>query len=386
MKWLGNLDLITNELQNAVIQPLASAPSTAKVGQIYYNTTDLKLYQYNGTAWVCVGVTYSHAFGTASSNSVPLILTGSDGSTSTVNITGAGGATLSMSGSTLTITTADNNTTYTFTGTVSATNYIITITPSTGTAQTVTIPLATASAAGLVVVDNTMSSTSTNPVQNKIIKAYVDAIISANNGIVYKGTVNSSTDIPTTYNTGWLYVVGTAGTYVGQTCEIGDMIIALVSRTGSGNLNSDWDVIQTNINGAITSLTGTTPITITGTGASRTISHANSGVTAGTYGGVSGGVITIPTITVNAMGHVTTVTTVTQSVPLTVTLTLTAGQTTVTNTSTAFSKVIGVVAKDATTNEQLIVDGVFNPSTPSMSFTIAQTYANNITINVTYLS
>lgn len=386
MKFLGNLDLVTNELDNAVIQPLTSAPTTAKLGQIYYNTTDKKLYQYNGSTWNCVGLTYTQSFGSVSSNTVPLTLLANDGTTSVVNIAGAGGATLSMSGSTLTITTADNNTTYTFTGTASATNYVITITPSSGTAQTVTISLATASQAGLVVVDDTMSSTSTNPVQNKIIKAYVDAIISANNGIVYKGTVNSSSDIPTTYDVGWLYVVGTAGTYVGQTCEIGDMLIALVKRTGSGNLNSDWDVIQTNINGAITSLTGTSPITITGTGASRTIAHGTSGVTAGTYGGVSGNTITIPTVTVDAMGHVTSVSVTSQVIPLSTTLTLTAGQTTVSNTSITFSKIVGVVAKDATTNEQVLVDGVYNPSTPSMTFTIAQAYANNITINVLYMS
>lgn len=386
MKWLSDLDLVTNELDNAVIQPLASSPSPAKLGQIYYNTTDNKLYQYNGSVWKCVGITYTQSFGTVSANTVPLTLLANDGTTSVVDIKGAGGATLSVSGSTLTITTADNNTTYSFSGTASATNYVITITPSTGSVQTITIPLATASTAGLVVVDDSMSSTSTNPVQNKIIKAYVDAIISANNALVYKGTLNSSSDVPTTYQVGWLYVIGTAGTYVGQTCEIGDMIIATVERNGSGNLNSDWDVIQTNINGAITSLTGTSPITITGSGSSRTIAHGTSGVTAGSYGGISGNTLTIPTITVNAMGHVTSVTNHTQVIPLTTTLTLTAGQTTVSNTSISFSKIVGVVARDAVTFEQIVVDGSFNSSAPSMTFTIAQTYANNIKIDVAYLS
>lgn len=50
--FLSNIDLGKNELQNAVVQKLATAPSTPSQGQIYYNTTDNKTYQYNGAAWV----------------------------------------------------------------------------------------------------------------------------------------------------------------------------------------------------------------------------------------------------------------------------------------------------------------------------------------------
>ena len=42
MKYLSNIDLSQNELQNAVIQKLAAAPSNPKIGQIYYNTTTNK--------------------------------------------------------------------------------------------------------------------------------------------------------------------------------------------------------------------------------------------------------------------------------------------------------------------------------------------------------
>ena len=50
-KFLNNLDLNKNELQNAVIQPLSSAPSNPKEGQIYYNTVDKKYYIFDGTSW-----------------------------------------------------------------------------------------------------------------------------------------------------------------------------------------------------------------------------------------------------------------------------------------------------------------------------------------------
>lgn len=84
MNYLCNLNLSKNELQNAVIQPLAVAPSNPKEGQIYYNSSDKFIYRYNGTAWGPIGVVYNQGSTTGA------VITGLDntGKVTTTNVTG----------------------------------------------------------------------------------------------------------------------------------------------------------------------------------------------------------------------------------------------------------------------------------------------------------
>lgn len=83
-KILANLDLIQNELQNAVIQVLASDPATGKLGQIYYNSTNKSLMQYDGAKWNRVGVVYQQ------NSTTGAVITGLDasGNVTTTNVTG----------------------------------------------------------------------------------------------------------------------------------------------------------------------------------------------------------------------------------------------------------------------------------------------------------
>ena len=82
MNYLTNLNLNQNEIQNAVIQPLAVAPSNPKEGQIYYNSTDKFIYRYNGTAWGPIGVVYQQGSTTVA------VITGLDnnGNVTTTNV------------------------------------------------------------------------------------------------------------------------------------------------------------------------------------------------------------------------------------------------------------------------------------------------------------
>ena len=56
LSYLTHINLNKNELQNAVIQNLATAPSSPSEGQIYYDSTggDKQIYFYNGSAWIPV--------------------------------------------------------------------------------------------------------------------------------------------------------------------------------------------------------------------------------------------------------------------------------------------------------------------------------------------
>lgn len=51
-KFLTAVDFSKNEIQNAVLQVLASAPSTPSPGQIYYNSTSGRVEFRNASAWI----------------------------------------------------------------------------------------------------------------------------------------------------------------------------------------------------------------------------------------------------------------------------------------------------------------------------------------------
>lgn len=106
--------------------------------------------------------------------------------------------------------------------------------------------LAGACAKGVV---TSISADSTDLPTVTAVKNYVATAVTG--ATAFQGTA-PTTFAPTNYKAGYYWVVGTAGTYAGQTCEAGDMIFATADYNTAYSA-SDFDVIQTNLD--ITSIT-----------------------------------------------------------------------------------------------------------------------------------
>ena len=119
--------------------------------------------------------------------------------------------------------------------------------------KTGTEPVALAPATRATQVQMASASGSASTVSAEIIalRAQIQKAIDA--GIHFRGAVNSASTLPATgYTAGWQYVVGEAGTYAGQKCEVGDYIICVKDYASGSASNADWVVLQKNLDGAVT--------------------------------------------------------------------------------------------------------------------------------------
>lgn len=83
-------------------------------------------------------------------------------------------------------------------------------------------------------------------------KQYVDRLVGGINDFTV-GVVDTDTPLPATdYKVGQTFRVAEAGTYAGVECEAGDLIIVIKDYAAEGASNSDFLVVQANVDGAVT--------------------------------------------------------------------------------------------------------------------------------------
>lgn len=330
--FLTDIDLNKNELQNSVIQNLAAAPSNPVAGQIYFNTTQKAFYIYDGTKWVKMNDKEGSvtSVNLSSSDSTLTVTGGPITSSGTIDvkhansvtakttqglypiafdahghITGAGAAqTIPTKVSELNndegyitgidssdITTALGYTPY---NSSNPDGFISGITGSDVTTALGYTPYNATNPNGYITssalpkkltdLTNDLSyMTAYNATSNKIATAADLAGIAG--GMYFKGTIGAGgtagSNLPTSgVSIGDTYRISSKGTYNGESCEVGDLFIATATTP-------TWAYIPSGNDAAVTSITagtGLTGGTITSTG---TIGLATSGVTAGTYNGIT---------------------------------------------------------------------------------------------------
>lgn len=78
-QFLTPINMNKNEIQNAVMQPLASPPMNPKAGQYYFDSTDKRMYLYNGERWISAGIHYELELGEATDETVKIKIVGDGG-------------------------------------------------------------------------------------------------------------------------------------------------------------------------------------------------------------------------------------------------------------------------------------------------------------------
>jgi hypothetical protein len=397
IQYLSSINLTTNQLQYAVIQPATTDPTLyAPVeGQIYYNSVSNKLRLYDGALWndVGAGVTsFAATDGTfinltpnttqtgAATLTADLSATGTPDSTvylrgdntwspvSAIPGTyvwsiqgGTGGPTNVASGTNITFAGGTNVTTALVgnTLTINATNASITLTgdvTGTGTTSIATTiasgavefsmmdPVAVVTAAeGIASNDNDVTLPT-----SAAVKAYVDSSLVGS--LIFQGGYNAATNTPNldvpptgTIKKGFMWTVTADGLFFGtEQLRIGDSVIANIDTP---TVLADWTRVQSNIDLATLSTVG--------------IGNVNAGT--GIAVSYSNGTATVSTLTTSYATTISVTSTITHSL----------------NT-----KDVNVQLYDTVTFETIFAD-VSRPTVNTVTVTFATAPTNPIRVLVT---
>jgi len=365
LRFLDNISLEGNQLQNSLLQVLATNPSALGEGQIIYNSTTNSINYYNGTSWVTLdgqgdiseviagtalngggtsgAVTINHDdYGTAGTYGYPTsVTTNAQGHVTSITAGPAPGTMNSfiVAGDTGTNQTISDGNTLTIVGNVGIatagvntdqitislslgelpantatlvpnTDVIVGIWDSKTTQGTKVVDDIPVSAWGAAIADIDMGSNKivslTDPTSNQdaATKNYVDTTFAGSGALIFQGGYDASSSGPNSSALkGWTYAVTVAGDGGGFWSTPLEVGDLIIAEQDNPASEADWTDIQNNVDVATATTLGLAKFPTAGglSVSAGAVSLATSGVTAGTYGDAN----SVSQVTVDNKGIVT---------------------------------------------------------------------------------
>jgi hypothetical protein len=226
-QFLTHINLSKNELQNALMHPLGTAPASPGESQIYYNSGSKKLFLYNGTAWVDITGTI-----TAITTATPAVtIDVTDPAAPVIDVADATGVNSGL------LTSAFFND--------------LTNATSANTASTLVERDASGDfAANDITANKVTGLVAPSVASDAANKAYVDTLVSS--GMTIKGATDASTNpnypVAIVGDAYHISVAGKIGGASGEVVEAGDVVLCITDSAGGTQaaVGAEWIILQAN--------------------------------------------------------------------------------------------------------------------------------------------
>jgi hypothetical protein len=284
-KFLTNLDLTKNQILNVAIHNLTGPPASPVTGQVYFDTTDKRIYFWDSTQWVDMSGDIQDVLGgsgltasTSANGDVVTLDVNVDSATIEINadtlrIKDLGVSTAKLADSAVT-TVKINANAVTFAKLQQLNNLTVIGNVSGGTANP----------AEVSIITDMANSSSTSLATSTAIKTYIDANVGSLGNLegawsAASGSFPVGSSPVAGTKAGDYWYVSVAGTTGGVAFNVGDVIIAKINNA-STSLASDWIQLEVNRDQATTTVLGlvylaTNAETQTGTDSNKAVTPAS---------------------------------------------------------------------------------------------------------------